>query len=383
MKRISIILATIILLLTENCLAMKLQQPVKIGKIIGTPERTLYAGIEIEDATEHKGVLNPNRRKNTQNPNYKNYLKGIAHFDDLYFYYNFEYMFKHEQSSVYNGDVENKVSRFGSSNIRNTFPLNILNDRIDIYKIKNDYGISLYMLTNDEIIVNEFPAYLIGTTRSGKWVKYFDTHDATRSYGINIRNTFCRRRYTEGNSINFVYEIDEGNKRITHSILKYQWDESAQWFSVERMPCIEIWYDMQNNRSNYYICGGGGTGVSFWLDRNSIKATKYTPMKYQIDMEVITLSYQPTLKKYPNFHISTTSRHYRYRYDDNTHNMFVEKIDNYGNTVWEYLDPGRQYNNYYYSLLQTGEIAFYLAYGQNFYSNPITYRGKPQPTYNN
>ena len=383
MMRITILVITLFLLLTENCSAMKFQQPVKIGKISGTPERSIYAGVEIEGATEHKGVLNPNRRKNSQNPNYKNYLKGIARFEDLYFYYNFEYMFQCEKKThILSKSDEVKISRFGSKNLRNTFPLNIISGTNDIYQIKNDAGLSLYMLVDEEIIVNEAPTFVIGTTKDGKWVKYFDTHDATRNYGINVKNTFCRERYTNGDGINFVYEIDKDDKRITHSILKYQWDDVAQWFGVERIPCIEIWYDMQKNRANYYTCDGGGTGLSFWLDKNSIKATRYAQKKYQIDLNIIALSYQPTLQTYPKFHISTTPRHYRYRYDDSLHNIFVEKSDGNGNIVWEYIDPSKpgrdNYNN-----LQTGEIAFYLAYGENFYKTPITYRGKPQPTYNN
>ena len=68
----------------------------------------------------------------------------------------------------------------------------------------------------------------------------------------------------------------------------------------------------------------------------------------------------------------------RFAYDYKTRNMFVEKKDENGNIVWQYLDPSKAddyeyYHNGLQQMLSAGECAFYLAYNMSFYDQPVSY----------
>lgn len=71
----------------------------------------------------------------------------------------------------------------------------------------------------------------------------------------------------------------------------------------------------------------------------------------------------------------------RFAYNYTTRNMFVEKKDENGNIVWQYLDPSKADDYEYYQnglqqMLSAGECAFYLAYNMSFYDQPVSYAFK-------
>ena len=193
---------------------MSFSQPVKIGSISynGAPN----GGVEIIGATNIKNY------STVKNSRY--YGKGIARFgNSLYFYFNDEYF--RQNFNGYGTALDKKVSRFGGTDVKNSVPIFTLEGGTQLYQIKNDGGIELYLAQNETGGGGSIKVF--GTTREGKWVKYFDTNDARKNFGIPNRSYL--KKY-------FIYDdviVIQYGDSINTGELRYQWDNVAQWFSVK------------------------------------------------------------------------------------------------------------------------------------------------------
>lgn len=63
--------------------------------------------------------------------------------------------------------------------------------------------------------------------RNGVWVKYFDTLDMRK---LMEPEFYIKEFHASGDALVFVYKKFNTNKNCE---LYYQWDASADWFSVE------------------------------------------------------------------------------------------------------------------------------------------------------
>lgn len=130
------------------------------------------------------------------------------------------------------------------------------------------------------------------------------------------------------------------------------------------------------NPTNYVRYGGQSTGVSYFIEKDSINVHKYAPPNYIIS--VMTVFYASNGMTSPGF--METARYrgdVRYAYDYSQHTMYIERIDENGNSVWEYIDPSaygsfESYKSGRDAIIAAGEIAFYLAYNMSFYESPVS-----------
>lgn len=137
--------------------------------------------------------------------------------------------------------------------------------------------------------------------------------------------------------------------------------------------CFASMYDDLKNNPNYIYYGGGGTGISFFMDKSSLVVNKYEPPTYVIAFIKITYSAGFPAGGYPE---KITSGITRYMYDYNSRKMYLERHNN-GKAYWDYLNPLElKGNSGGEALLSGGEIAFYLAYNMSFYDEPISFVAK-------
>ena len=167
-------------------------------------------------------------------------------------------------------------------------------------------------------------------------------------------------------------------KRITFSIL------ILVILSFTSIACANIhgkenpaiFADMQNNPSKYIACGSIGMGLSYHLDKSSIRVDKYAPPIYIIAFRVISHKSPEnyTYEEWVRYYYDYTSRKiYREIY-------FKKSSDDVGKPQWDYIDihllndkrMGSSNRAGLLSWIAEGEIAFYLAYDMSFFDNPIT-----------
>lgn len=135
--------------------------------------------------------------------------------------------------------------------------------------------------------------------------------------------------------------------------------------------------DLKSHPEAYIRYGGRSTGFSFYIEKASIDVQKYAPPEYVIAVRKIIHSDNGMIKEYHKERIVDDTV-LRFAYDYKTRNMFVEKKDENGNIVWQYLDPSKADDYEYYQnglqqMLSAGECAFYLAYNMSFYDQPVSY----------
>ena len=221
MKNFLVILGAM-LIFSTNCFAMTFSQPIKIGEIsvAGGPRD----GIIIVGATSIKDYSTQKKSGS--------YMKGMAVFGkSLRFYFNKEYYLQNYMNVGTNlekmNKLDSKVSRFGGTNVKNTIPIFTFEGMTDIYQIKNDGGIELYLVKSEGgagAVIK-----VLGTTKEGKWVKYFDTQDARKNFGIPL-SVYDGEIFTFGDEIIVKY----GESRSSDSgELCYKWDEKNNWFGIE------------------------------------------------------------------------------------------------------------------------------------------------------
>ena len=209
--------------------AMKLEQPVKVGRIIGAN----MGGFVFENATSNNGTL-------SKYGGGKAYGTGIARFGDgedaLYFHYRF-------------GDSQENISAimlFGGDDKRNTIPINIM--ITNILKITSSNGITFYMIEDGYDLIEEISYTLIGRRPDGTWVKYFDTTTVGKNYfgsgNDNDRNNFWGLAFykteIKNGTIIIHYYRNKDRRPIERNVdergeFRFKWDDKAQWFGIEKV----------------------------------------------------------------------------------------------------------------------------------------------------
>lgn len=349
-------------MISPNCFAMTFSQPVKIGEV--SYNAAPNGGVEIVGATNIKNY------STVKNSRY--YGKGIARFgNSLYLYFNDEYF--RQNFNGYTTELTKKVSRFGGTDVKNSVPIFTLEGKTDIYQIKNDGGIELYLAQTETGGGGTIQVF--GTTKEGKWVKYFDVRDARKSFGIP-RSSYVDDFFVVDDEI--ILQIAPG-RREQDSELRYKWDDKAQWFGVENKTCTDLLADMRRNPSNYYCYGGGGTGLSYWFDKNSVHAKKTND---GCIISVRSVNYYSVAGANPRVYVQykAPSTYYpvRFSYNFQTKKIYAEMIERDHSVKWEIVRTatrGREDRN----LLSLAEQAFYIAYGRNFFDKPYSYQGIPIP----
>ena len=361
MKKIFGIL-TALIIFSSNCLAMTFSQPIKIGEI--SYNAGPNGGVEIIGATNIKNY------STVQNPRF--YGKGIARFgNSLYLYFNDEYFRQH--FTRYRTELTKKVSRFGGQDIKNSVAIFTLEGKTDIYQVKNDGGIELYLAKTETGAGGTIQVF--GTTKEGKWVKYFDVSDVRKSFGIP-RSNYIDNFFVADDEI--ILQIAPGRREQSCEI-RYKWDDKAKWFGVEQKTCADLLADMRRNPSNYYCFGGGGTGLSYWFDKNSVRAKKNND---GCIISVRSVNYFSVAGANPHVYTQykapTTYFPIRFSYNFKTKKIYAEKIERDHSVKWEMVRTatrGREDRN----LLSLAEQIFYIAYGRNFFDKPYSYQGSPTP----
>ena len=187
-----------------SAFAFQMSQPVRIGSV----SYNMGGGLSFEGANQVKA----NQFYNTSRNRYTGYDKGYATFDNGKLFIHF---------------INNPRFKIGDSNISNTIPATAGL----IYKISTDSQITLYWLYSGD---ESTGFQLIGRRADGRYVKYADGDKIFEDY-IN------KKGLPGGNTIKSVY----GNTILVEyrglgmpnewPIVKLQWDDKAQWFSVARI----------------------------------------------------------------------------------------------------------------------------------------------------
>ena len=330
---------------SSNCFAMTFSQPVKIGEVSYNGSPT--GGVEIVGATSKKNY------STSKNSAY--YGKGIALFGkSLYFYFNDEYF--RQNFNGYTTELTKKVSRFGGTDVKNSVPIFTLEGKTDIYQIKNDGGIELYLAQTETGAGGTIQVF--GTTKEGKWVKYFDTADAVKNFGIP-RDEWFSGFFTFGDTIVIQYRPQHSRN---NSELRYKWDEAAQWFGVENQTNEDLRAYLRNGSSKFFGIPAG-TGLGFLIDRKAILAEKTS------DGCIITFRTIHTDSNRKPEKVSSGFAMYAYNFQ--TKKIYRKKYDDKGVETWEYVDPNKSH-----TILLIAEAAYYFAYGKHFFNPPISLRAR-------
>ena len=210
MKKIFLIL-TASVIFSSNCFALTFSQPVEIGSIFWTPS----SGLIFKNESYNDGkVAGQWKENNKYVPTYRN---GTARWGDertgIYFIY--------KTDPPYFGGI--------NKNFEVTVMVNT-----SINKIKNDGGISLYLIRNDGSGVSSTNYTVIGRRKDGIWVKYFDTKELKKKYFGSSRRIYLSDCTCIDDTIVInVEKMDRG--RIKIGEFRFKWDDKAQWFGVEQI----------------------------------------------------------------------------------------------------------------------------------------------------
>lgn len=350
MKKIFWILATLIIF-SSNCVSMSFSQPVKIGEV--SYNAAPNGGVEIVGATN---IKNYSTVKNS-----RCYGKGIALFGkSLYFYFNDEYF--RQNFNGYGTSLDKKVSRFGGTDVKNSVPIFTLEGRTEIYQIKNDGGIELYLTQTETGAGGTIQVF--GTTKEGKWVKYFDVRDARKSFGIP-RSTYNTNFFPYDDMI--IVQYGGGRRPGESGEFRYKWNDRDKWFGVENKTSDDI---INDKSADYYHCTSVsiGIGMGLYLDRNSVRTEK-TKNGCIITFRTMFYDASNPNKAYKR---ATLSPPQRYTYNFTTKKIYYEKIDDKTKTShWEYIDTSKK-NSAKLNPLTEAEMAYFFAYGKHFFNKPIT-----------
>ena len=211
--------ATILLLtLSANCFAMNFSQPVNIGSVstAGNEDAiTINRATKIDATTDSRG----------------NYVTGTATFGGLYLHFDGATLAEKIRASnelTNFAEIYDSVSFFGGSDVNNSVPYYVFEGSTGIFRIDNDAGLELYLLATD---TGGGGSMTVIGLRGDKWVKYFTTNDACKTYGINY-NFHLTNLHTAGDEIIFTYKLEQTD---IYRELHYRWDSAAQWFGVAAM----------------------------------------------------------------------------------------------------------------------------------------------------
>ena len=338
MKKILVILGAL-MIFSSNCFAMTFSQPEKIGTVGYSAAPN--GGVEIVGAT------NIQNYSSVKNSHY--YGKGVARFgNSLYFYFNDEYFRKNFNG--YTTELTEKVSRFGGTDVKNSVPIFTLEGETNIYQIKNDGGIELYLAQTETGGGGSIQVF--GTTKEGKWVKYFDTQDAIKNFGIP-RSDYIENFFTFDDEIIFQYAPGRWEQ---DGELRYKWDEKAKWFGVENKTSeyFRKYLMTDSNPSNRFSMSTG-SGLALIIDKNNIKTQKINN-----GCIISFRAFYIDANKKPHFVTFDTPS--RYMYDFSTKKIYDDKSPLKQPAKWEYVNPNTQPSSF-----KMAKAVYSLAYGRNFF----------------
>ena len=215
--------------IVPSTLAMTFSQPVKVGKI----GYINLGGFKFSQVASNKGVLVNDewgRKKNI-------YDHGIAKFGSgnnlLYLHYD---AYKAEVKGKNIRVISHGYSKFGSDNVNNTVNLNIMHP--EIFSLVNDKMLLFFIIEDSYDLPFEDSYTLIGRTKNGKWVKYFDTNEIAKKYFGNSNDYGFKALNVKGDIISISYEIYNNARYyapVSKGEFRFKWDDKAQWFGIEQV----------------------------------------------------------------------------------------------------------------------------------------------------
>ena len=202
-------------LLSSNCFAMILEQPLKVG-YIGTHPQSPIGGVGIQDASYNRGNYYTHLKKN----NTDTYEKGVARCG------------KGDTTLYCHYDNGGYILKFGGENIFNTIKFDGYS--ADIEKIENDVGKIIYVLCHYSVshATGSVSYSVIGQQYDGNWVNYFSVSGKFNPR-VNDYPPAPSKFYCKDDTIIIEYKDYRAGKNVYE--MRYKWDDKAQWFGVEQV----------------------------------------------------------------------------------------------------------------------------------------------------
>lgn len=201
LKKFFMLTFAMMMLLTVPACATTFQQPEKIGSV-----GTSGYGVNIDGAT-----------KIDADSDNRGYTKGIAIFGDK--------LYLHFDAAT--ASDFNKGSYFGSSDANNTVQYYVFEGLTKISRLPNDSGFDMYLLETEYGAGNAVT--LIGNV-DGKWVKFFDTSDMKKTYGL--KGYFTKEIYYSGDTITLLMSSFDQKDSCK---IQYRWNSSTKSFDGQKI----------------------------------------------------------------------------------------------------------------------------------------------------
>ena len=229
MKKVLFSFLMMFFVISANCSAMTFSQPVEIGKISLAP----MGLFEVEGYAYHKGTTSTKKEYAHLNM----YEQGLARFGDgedaLYFRYD-----SNQKVETPNSVVPEIFSKFGSQDAKNNVQV-LPGIPTTIFRIRTDSGITFYMLSHGDAAGFGTHQTLIGRRKDGTFVKYFETREIKKRYfdsrTASRTSDELGKIAFEENTMIIRYGKYDVNGFVPSGEFRFKWDDSAQWFGVERV----------------------------------------------------------------------------------------------------------------------------------------------------
>lgn len=197
-------LMTIMISISQTCLAMSFNQPERIGNI-GLPTQAPFHGFVVDGADENDGAPLDEKYATT-------YKSGVARFGDLFCRYKFD-------DTLEFGGLDQYVA---STDGHEKYISKISSDEdLDLYLIYDSYKWSAYVI--------------LGRRSDGSWTRFIDTAEINSYYGFG-ENFWEHPHYleakTDGDTIVMPYDWLGSDIK---GEFRFKWNDSAQWFSVDNI----------------------------------------------------------------------------------------------------------------------------------------------------
>lgn len=220
----------VILIMSSTCLAMTFFQPVKIGRVGGTPQ----GGFWIEGASYNNGTSYENGKLDREWG--KLYEKGVAIFGN-----GIDAIYMHYDCSNTSSSRDPYRPKFGDKNATRSVSLGANEgEAVNISLIKNDSNITLYLLHGEGSAAGTENYILLGRRSDGIFVKYFDTRDITKNYfgeNLNLSNRpWYTNFYCHGSIMIIKYKRNHTRQGyLAEGEFRFKWDDKAQWFGIQQV----------------------------------------------------------------------------------------------------------------------------------------------------
>lgn len=198
MKKTIFLVATVLCMLASNCFAMQFNNIQKIGEFRQSGKSGGYTAVGLtnfEDQREGVAIFG------------NNHNKLYIHFKD---------------------DRNNRYFKLGGESISNTVEVNL--GYTTIYQITTDSDLLLYAVEECEP-TGDYT--IVGKRVDGKFVKFISTEDIKLKYFGRIYGTY---QLAHIKVLGDKIVIPFGKEwRYPIGEFVFKWDESAQWFSIEKV----------------------------------------------------------------------------------------------------------------------------------------------------